>query len=189
MPTPTTPRAEGPSRRAVLAGALVLAGGVLSACTTDPASDGARPGRPAQPDVDPDVALAATALGDVQQMLELVRATGERHPRLREVLSSALAVHEQHVEFLAGAAPAGTKSPSPTPSPSPRGRGAVPRNRERALASVARAERLLASAMTTHALAARSGAFARALGSMGAAAAQQAAALPAGGLDRAGAAR
>lgn len=172
----------------MLAGALALAGSAVSACTADPPTDGARPGRPAQPEVDPDVALAATALGDVRRTLDLVEATAERHPRLGEVLSSARAVHTEHVGFLAGAAPAGASSTSPSVSPSPTAgrRAAVPRNRERALAEVLRAEQLLATSMTTHALAARSGAFARALGSIGAAAAQQAAALPAGGLDGTG---
>lgn len=146
--------------------------------------------------VDPDVALAATVLADEQRMVELIDATVQEHPRLRDALAQAREVHRAHVELLNDAVPGGaTAAVSPAASPSvspdvtvspeesPEGStsespgassSAVPRRRRDALAALVDAEDALALLDKRSAFAAQSGAFARVLASMAAAAAQQA---------------
>lgn len=150
--------------------------------------------------IDPDVALAATVLADEQRMVDLIDATVEEHPGLRESLAQAREVHVTHVELLNDAVPEGATaavspaaspsvSPDVTPSPeeSPDGSadgsandspGAssspVPRRRRDALEELASAEDALALLDKRSAFAAQSGALARVLASMAAAAAQQA---------------
>jgi hypothetical protein len=116
--------------------------------------------------VEPDVRLAATVLAREQAMLDRVIATGDRHPRLVGRLADARTAHRAHVRLLVKAVPPGA---APTRT---RRRPVVPRSPTAAIAAVARAEDRLAATGRRSALAAESGAFARVLGSMAAAAAQ-----------------
>jgi hypothetical protein len=207
VPTPSSRAVTGArmTRRAALAAAAGLSVGAVVGCT--PQRQGRRgeePPEPVEPEVDPDVAVAAEALANQEQILELLGATGERHPGLARALAPVVAAHEAHAALLADAvppevtaepttsptvspAPDGPAAPeSPDSSPSPDGRRAqVPRNPARALDRVVAAERELATATKQHAFRARSGGFARLLASMAAAAAQHevvlASSTPAGG--------
>jgi hypothetical protein len=151
---------------------------------------------------DPDVALAATVLRHEQAMLDAVLATARMHPALGATLAGARAAHRAHVQLLTEAVPgergsggAGAAAASPSPSgaderaPSPSGTPAgspsgvptttaeavppVPVHGDAALASLAGAEQRLSLTARRSSFAAESGAFARVLASMAAAAAQQ----------------
>lgn len=217
MPLPSSP-ADGfrLSRRAALAALVATVGGVVVGCTSPPEDRRGKDSapRPPEPSVDPDVAVAAEALANQRQVLALLEATRERHPRLAGDLAPAIAAHQAHADMLSDAVPPGVPvrpslSPSPAastggshaPSPSAAdestsagpGEGnpgetaptlAVPRKRARALAQVVAAERELATSTKRHAFRAESGAFARLLGSMAAASAQYAVVLSAKGRSR-----
>jgi hypothetical protein len=178
------------TRRAALLG---LAGTTTAACSpysfqtqrrrTQRVSPSAEP----EPSTDPDVALAATVLAAEQAVLDRVDATLARHPSLERLLTTTRAVHDAHVELLADAAP---DSPAASPTASPTGsptespteeavadRVRVPRDPARAMRALARHEDDLSLAAKRSAFAAESGAFARVLASMAAAAAQQSAVL------------
>lgn len=180
MPSPSpVPAAGGRSRapltrRAGLLGLAALAG--TTACTgpgTDrggPASRGPSTRAPAVPAVDPDVRLAATVLAQEQEMVARVDATVAAYPRLERSLAATRAVHTAHVALLTDAAP------SPAPSPTAPGGNRpfrVAATRRSAVLALARRERDLGVAAKQSAFAAESGAFARVLASMAAAAAQQ----------------
>jgi hypothetical protein len=199
VPTPSSRAVTGArlTRRAALAAAAGLCAGALVGCTQQGdrrrGRRGEEPPEPVEPRVDPDVAVAAEALANQRQVLDLLAATEERHPGLARRLAPVVAAHEAHASLLADAVPpdvAAEPTTSPTTSPSPTdgpgsGRSRVPRNRARALGRVVAAERELATATKQHAFRARSGGFARLLGSMAAAAAQHESVLgsqaPAGG--------
>jgi hypothetical protein len=200
VPIPSSRAATGArmSRRGALAAAAGLAASAVVGCTPErQRRRGEEPPEPVEPEVDPDVVVAAEALANQEQILELLGATSERHPGLAQRLAPAVAAHEAHAALLADAVPPDveadlTTSPTPIPTtpPSPTsGPEAaptrVPRNRARAIDRVVAAERELATATKQHAFRARSGGFARLLGSMAAAAAQNEAVLasepPAGG--------
>jgi hypothetical protein len=181
------------SRRGALAAVAAVAGAALAGCT-DEEHGRRREGapEPVEPQVDPDVLVAAQALANQRQILELLEATQEVHARLTELLAPVVAAHEAHIALLEDAVPADVSaSPSvaPTPaSPSPGEpddlRETVPGRRDQALARLVQAEGELATATKRHAFRAQSGAFARLLGSMAASAAQYEATLsttPAGG--------
>jgi len=178
-PSPATPGLRL-TRRAALGAAVATVTGGLAACTPERGirrRDGAPP--PVEPEVDPDVAVATEALAAQTALIDLVRATQERHGRLTEALSPVLEAHEAHAALLSEAVPSGeSESPatsaSASPSPATPGerRTRVPRNRARALQQVVTAEQALATSTKRHAFKAQSGAFARVLGSMAAAAAQ-----------------
>jgi hypothetical protein len=175
VPTPSRALTGVPlSRRAVLGTVAAVAGAALAGCTPErQRRRGEDPPEPVEPRVDPDVLVAAEALGNQQQMLDLLDATQQRHPRLTRQLAPVVAAHEAHAALLAEAVPADVSaSPSTSPAPSPDGSATVPRKRRQALARVVAAERELATATKRHAFRAQSGAFARLLGSMAAAAAQ-----------------
>jgi hypothetical protein len=183
VPPPSPDPSAGVSRRVVLAGLAAAAGAALVGCTEE-----GQPPRPkAQPSpvvasVDPDVAVAAEALASQQEILDLLEATGRRHRDLSAQLAPVVAAHKAHADLLADAVPEGVSvSPSPTPGPRSPGRHAVPRSRAGGLAEVVEAEQQLATVTKRQAFRAESGAFARLLGSMAAAAAQSAAALVFGG--------
>lgn len=187
------------TRRGLLA-ACVAGAATLAGCTSDApdrprtgpsASGGGTSGR-AVAQVDPDVAVAVEALTAQRAAVDLLTATVQRHPRLAPALTATREVHEAHVALLEDAVPAelrpsptASNSPSPTATASPGGaspgapdrRTRVPRRRGRALAEVVAAEQALATTTKQQAFSAQSGAFARVLGSMAAAAAQQATVL------------
>ena len=198
MPTPSSaPTGPRLSRRAALGGVAAVAGAALTGCTVEnpfassrPGPTGPSPADPAEAPADPDVTTAGEALRVEQETAALLRATARRHPRLAAPLAAPLAAHEAHVALLDEAAPG--SSPSPAASPAPSGapsaepsspgttggrRTPVARSRARALRDVVDTETALSATLQAHALAARSGAFARLLGSMSASAAQHAAVL------------
>jgi len=150
--------------------------------------------------MDPDVSVAAQALASQREILALVSATGERHGELSERLAPLAATHQAHADLLADAVPKGvivpaspstpvsptvpvspsvSASPSTTQEPDAERRVHVPPSPERALARVAEAERQLVVVTKRQSFQAQSGAFARILGSMAAAAAQHATVLSA----------
>jgi hypothetical protein len=172
---------------AAVAGSLVGAAACSPNASNAPARRRARANRPAEPQVDPDVLLAATVLADEQRLLDLVDATLARFPGLTDVLTGPRDAHAAHVELLEEAAPdEPLPSASPTDPVAPADPSAaapdtdagaepeVPRDRRRALLELARSEDDLALVDKRSAFAAESGAFARVLASMAASAAQQA---------------
>lgn len=193
-PVPTPSSAPGPlsgaplSRRAALAVLAAAVGGAVAGCTPERQQPRARRQEPVEPQVDPDVAVAAEALADQRAMVELIEATQRRHRGLGELLAPALATHQAHMRMLKDAvpddvpvSPSGSPSASASPSasgspqPGPHVPGPhVPRDQARALGRVVRAEQELRTSTKRLAFKAESGAFARVLGSMTAAAAQQA---------------
>jgi len=139
------------------------------------------------------VALAATVLTGEQAMLDRVLATARRHPGVAPALAEVETMHRAHVRLLTDAVPddarsrasasasASASAPSAAPSPAPSGWGsgsaAVPGRPGAALALLASEEQRLGRIGKRSAFAAESGAFARVLASMAAAAGQQAVAL------------
>ncbi len=179
MPSPS--RAETGarlSRRAALVGVAAAAGAAVVGCTSDrPRRRGESEPAPVEPSVDPDVEVAAEALADQRAMIDLLDATRSRHRRLSALLAPVVAAHEAHAAMLSEAVPDDVSvppstSPAPTPDGSSPRRATVPRAPGRALDQVVAAEQALATATKRHAFRAQSGAFARLLGSMGAASAQ-----------------
>jgi hypothetical protein len=180
------------SRRSVLLGTVALG---TAACTPYSLGEDQRqagrtpaPSPEPEPRTDPDVALAATVLAAEQDLLDRVERTLAAHPGLEGLLGPTRDGHAAHVDLLAEAAP---KSPAPSASssasalPAPSGSAAptegsgahVPRDAGRAVRALARAEDDLGVENRTSAFSAESGAFARVLASMAAAAAQQAVVL------------
>lgn len=175
MSRPSAPQAPSGalrvSRRAVL---VTTVAGSLAGCTGGSVgSPGRQASATAAPTVDPDVALAGDALSAVERVLGVAVATAARHPGLSTLLASAVAAHERHVAVLAGAVPE-PESVSPSPSALP---GLVPDRPRRAVRAVAEVEHELSRTLAGYAVRARSGPFARVLGSMAASCAQQAATL------------
>ncbi len=186
MPFPSSSR-RALSRRATLLGAVALG---TAACTPySLGDDQRRAGEPSaapateEPRTDPDVALAAAVLAAEQDLVDRIDAAVAAHPRLQRVLAATRDVHAAHVDLLADAAPDG---PVPSASPSAPDSSSLPATEEpasvpddpaRALRALVRHEDALSLADKRSAFAAESGSFARVLGSMAAAAAQQAAVL------------
>jgi hypothetical protein len=193
---PTTPSdvRGGLSRRTAMG--LAAAGVVVATgCTPSGVDRRARPqpSRSAEPAPaqDPDVALAATVLTGEQAMLDRVLATARRHPGVAPALAEVETMHRAHVRLLTDAVPddgrsrasasasasASAPSAAASPAPSESGSPAVPGRPGAALALLASEEQRLGRIGKRSAFAAESGAFARVLASMAAAAGQQAVAL------------
>ena len=173
---PTTPVTRRTALAAV-AGSLVGVAACSPNASQAPARRQARRSQAAEPQVDPDVLLAATVLADEQRLLDLVDATLARFPGLIDVLTAARDAHAAHVALLEEAAPdepLPSAGPSASSAPEPEAEAAVPHDRRRALMRLARREDDLALVDKRSAFAAESGAFARVLASMAASAAQQA---------------
>ena len=189
MPSPSSSR-RALSRRTTLLGAVALGTAACTPYSLD--EDQRRAGRPSAPTAteeprsDPDVPLAAAVLDAEQGLVDRIDATVAAHPRLERVLAGTREVHAAHVALLADAAP-GEPSPTASPpasddasdgaSPTEEASPRVPGDPARALRALARHEDELSLADKRSAFAAESGGFARVLGSMAAAAAQQAAVL------------
>lgn len=180
MSSPVTPLARAATtRRTLLTGLTCL---TLAGCTTGQAVDGPRGqetrSTPAQPALDPDVTVATLALAAERKALDLVVATRDRHPALAAALAPLVVAHEEHVSLLADAVPddSGSTSPSPQSSPPQDAKGdrtdGVAGEPRRALRDLVRGQRELVTAHKRFAFVAQSGAFARLLASMAAAAAQ-----------------
>lgn len=185
MPSPRpSPRrhAAALSRRAALLGAV---GTATTACSPyDLQTQQRRPVRPSPTKarvaaVDPDVELATSVVAAARTLLHQIDATMRRHPRLERVLTKTREVHEAHVSLFEEAVPTDTGSAADGPSSDAGATdpGPVPGDPARALQVVATAEDGLALTAKQAAFAAQSGAFARVLASMAAAAAQQSATL------------
>lgn len=181
MSSPVTPLARAATtRRTLLTGLTSLTCLTLAGCTTGQAVDGPNGQEakttPAQPALDPDVTVATLALAAERKALDLVVATRDRHPDLAAALAPLVVAHEEHVSLLADAVPDDSASASPSPSPSrdAQGDGAneVAGEPRRALRDLVRGQRELVTAHKRFAFVAQSGAFARLLASMAAAAAQ-----------------
>lgn len=209
MPTPSELPLPRLTRRAALTSVLAAAA-VAGGCTADhvePPVVAPETTPAGGVDLDPDVALAAEALTHEQGMLDVLRATIDRHGQLERLLRDAVATHEEHVRLLVKAVPAearpsavpeeATTASAPSPSaPSPsasssggadqseklsararRQRRRVPDDVQRAVHRLARLEEQLGVDDRRTAFAAGSGSFARVLASMAGAAAQHAAVL------------
>jgi hypothetical protein len=153
-----------PRRQLALTG-LTGAALLLTGCTSHRAS---APQLPAQAPPNPDTRLAARALGAERTMVARVEATVHRHAVLHKELRETLAVHRTHVHLLAGAVGGDATTGGGT------GRARIPSSASAAVAALAQSERQLEAAHTATAVTADSGAFARVLAGMAAAAAQQA---------------
>lgn len=163
------------SRRAAVGAVAGAAAASLAGCTgSDPDRSAGPARRSAQPEADPDIALASRALARERAMLRQVTATVRAHPGLAEVLAGTRTTHRAHVQVLARVVPGQpSSSPSPTPTAAGDQKQAVPHRPGAALAALAHQEARLARLGRASAQAARSGAFARVLASASAAAAQQ----------------
>lgn len=161
------------SRRAALVAAATLG---ASGCALDPRGDPSPPTVPSGADEeseqDPDLVLLDGVRLAVGETLALVEATRSRHRTLGRMLRPLATAHRAHAAELAEAGPDSSRRTGVA--------DAVPADEGRALSEVRLQEELLARRLMTAAMDARSGAFARLLGSMGASSAQHLAALPAG---------
>ena len=142
-----------PSRRAVLTAAL--AAGALAACTPDDNPPDITP--------QPDDAVLAEAVAEVEKVLTLLASLTGGRPARRAVLADTRAVHEAHLRVLQGV--------TPTPHVGPRDR----HNDHAAFLELAAAEDRLTRRFRAFSLRAESGSFARALAGISASAAQQSA--------------
>lgn len=173
-PLPTEPR-TGLTRREALVSALAI-GCLTAGCTTRTRDEhpAGNPVREQPPELDPDVALAAAALAQEQGLLDVVNATIRRHTDLRQLVASTLTTHQEHVRILTEAVPASSPAP-PSPPEVPAVR--VPDNATKAVRALSRREEQQSLSSKRSAFIAQSGAFARLLAGMAAAAAQQAVVL------------
>ena len=170
------------TRRATLGGAAALTAVAVAGCTDDAPRRTVTPPPTRRAGTDPDVLLAATVLADERAMLERVKATARRHPTLKArprgraggPPGPRAAAGPGGAEADGVALPLGVRHPVARPSPG------VPAKPGPALAALAQAEDRLSHVGRRSAFAARSGAFARVLASMAAAATQQAAAAVGG---------
>lgn len=130
------------------------------------------------PDVDPDIALARSAVSATRRSIAHLEATMQRFPGLGMRLAPVLAMHRAHLGVLDDAVPKGATTAPPTPAdPVPTARSAA---LQRVVASQVRAH----DALVVQAGRARSGSFARLLASMAAAVSQQLAGLGRSDLGR-----
>lgn len=155
------------SRRSLIAfGAAGVAGLAASACSSsDPVSDEKTP--KSRTGLAPDVAVATSALAEIQAVRTAVDNTLSRFPESRARLAPLEKLHEAHEQSLVDAVPSRAR-PSAAPAPY-----VVPRKRDVALRNLATREQRLHDTLDGLALRAQSGDFARLLASMGAAIAQR----------------
>jgi hypothetical protein len=109
---------------------------------------------------DPDTALLASVVGEMDGVVALLEAVRRREPSQRRRVVLLLRVHAEHRELLDSAIDS-------SGSPSPRRPGRPPRRGD-AAAEVTRRERQLAARLAEAAAEAESGTFARVLASMSA---------------------
>lgn len=165
-------RAGSPvNRRTLLAAGTTATVALAAGCTlNNPFNSDKTPAVEAASDLSPDVALAVAAVG----ALLLAQRSAERavaaFPGLADDLAAVLALHRAHVDALEDAVPS-TVDPAPS-TPGPK----APADRRTAVKQQQVAEQKLHDQLAGFALRAESGPFARLLGSMAAATAQQIAA-------------
>ena len=160
-----------PSRRTALrlgmAGGLAGAAALAGCSLNNPLGDEKTPAAEAVRDLAPDVAVAVEAATMIRSMRTAVATTAERHPRLSAGLSGLLVTHDAHLGVVVEAVPDGVDTSAAGPA------YAVPAGVGPALTALTGAERTLHDGLVGLALRAESGPFARLLGSMAAALAQQ----------------
>lgn len=152
-------------RTLLLAGAasVTLAGCSLNNPFGDPQDPAAEPVR----DLAPDVAVAVEAVTLLLAAGAAVAATTAAYPALSKTLAGLAAAHTAHIDALRAAVPERVDlSADPTPY-------VVPTTRGRALVAVRTSEVSLQNTLVALAVRAESGQFARLLGTMSAAVAQQ----------------
>jgi hypothetical protein len=153
------------TRRAALGVAVF---GTVGGCAlNNPLSEDRTPAARAAPDLAPDVAVAVEAATLVRRAQAAVRSTGELHPQLAPRLAGLAAMHQAHLDALVDAVPDGVDTSAAGPA------YVVPARPARALTGLTADERSVHDSLVGLALRARSGAFARLLGSMAAATSQQ----------------
>jgi hypothetical protein len=153
------------TRRAALGvGVLVSVGGCA---LNNPLSEEPTPAARAARDLDPDVAIAVQAVTLVRAAQAAALSTGRRHPRLGLRIAALTAMHAVHLDALVDAVPDGVDTSAAGPA------YVVPARPARARAGLIATERSLHDGLVGLALRARSGPFARLLGSMAAAGSQQ----------------
>ena len=128
---------DGPSRRAVLAGAGAA---LLAGCT----STREREVMDSHDRVDPDVRVRAAVVAEVRRLAALYDATLAAHPAMRPVVEPFRAETAAHLSALGGRSP--TSSPSPGATAASRA-PVVPTSTAEAQALLARAERSAADAL------------------------------------------
>jgi hypothetical protein len=160
----------GPSRRAVLVGAGLLAD---AACSSGP--------EPQPPKPDPDLPIRALAADGVRRLVALYAAVSRDHPDLRAELAPLAAETAAHLSALEPPASGPTASPgaSTAPSATTTPPVAVPAAAGAARTALVRAERHEAALRVTQ-LASASAALARLLAAIGASEATHATLLRAG---------
>lgn len=171
MPAPDHPTAPAVprvgrnriSRRAALTGLGASAVLVLGGCRLGPDDEVAGASKEQR---DADEALVEAAVRDLQATRDLADRTMRRHVGLSPAMTPLVTMHDAHLGVLDATA----VRPEPAP--------AVAVRSGPALARVRAAEVRLQAQLTAHAVAATSGALARALASMSAAVAQHVAVLP-----------
>lgn len=141
-------RPHEPSRRAVLAGAGVLA---LSACTGSTGVVAPRPTR--------DQRLTARVVAEIRALAALYAAAAARHPGLQASLAPYAAEHRAHLRALTPLlftepAPSASGSRTASPSPSPEPVPAVPATAGATRAALVAAERSAARLRRAQCLAA-----------------------------------
>ena len=152
---------------------LVGAGALTAGCAlNNPFSDARTPAADAIEDLAPDVALAVTAVGALLEAEARAQLAVTTFPALRKRVAGVLALHAAHLDALENAVPDGVDATPQVAAP------VTPSTRRAALQQQDRAERALQATLAGIALRAESGPFARLLGSMAAAIAQQLAARP-----------
>ena len=158
----------GPSRRAVLVGAGLLA---VAACSTGT--------EPEPPKPDPDLPIRSLAAAGVRGLVALYDAVSRAHPDLRAELAPLAAETAAHLSALEPPATGPTPSASPSPSATPSPSITVPATAAAVLTALVRAERHEASLRVTQ-LVSASAALARLLAAIGASEATHATLLRAG---------
>jgi hypothetical protein len=173
-PTESPPE-PGPStlgRRGLLAAGAGAAIAAVSGCSLNNPFDPAKtPAAEATPGLAPDVALAVTAVELLLRAEAGAKAAVAAHPGLAPTLGGLVTVHRTHVDALIAAVPAGVDVKPQTAA----AQASRPRAALRAQQAI---ETDLRNQLVALAVRARSGPFARLLGTMAAGTSQRIAELP-----------
>ncbi|WP_123226201.1 hypothetical protein [Nocardioides marmoriginsengisoli] len=163
--SPTPPH---PDRRAFLLLGAGAAAALVTGCgLNNPFDTSTTPAAEAVRNLAPDVAAAVTAVGRLRTNQANLDAARAAHPALTKRLSGLTDLYRAHLEALVAAVPDGVDT---TPATAPR---PVPAGRAAALALVGKDAAAVQVGLVDLAVQARSGPFARLLGSMSAGLAQQ----------------
>lgn len=163
-------------RRGLLMAGAGAGVAVIGGCSlNNPFDSDKTPAIEAIADLDPDVALAVTAVGALLEADARADLAARTFPGLHGRLAGVVALHAAHLDALRDAVPEGVDPAPEIPTLTP------PTTRRAALEQQDQAERTLHDQLVGFALRAESGPFARLLGTMAAAVSQQLAAEPLAG--------